>query len=141
MKSELNLNNVTPITDLAGLLMNPELLKAMDALDVSAMLKRAEVFSGLLRVKLLSEANDDFKKRYSENTPKMPLLNGKVVATQYTKKSTWKYPPAIVTLEAELNNKKKKAQVTGAAEKLTDIVNTATDATFSITLVESFEGV
>lgn len=110
----------SPITDVVSLLDDPE-FKGLDALSITALFKRAEVFIESSRKKLQPAANEIFLAKYDATAEfkKLALLNGKVLVGRYTPRSDWAYPAEIVKLEAELRAKQKEAQAKGTAKKIT----------------------
>lgn len=135
MQTKFELENIAPLKDIVDVLLDDNVkLKNMDALEISALLKRAEMFVAGLREKLIPEANKVFKDRYVPEQGKLPLLNGLAMATTYTPKSTWSYPPSIVTMEASLKAKQKLAQTNGDATKLAGTIDPKVNTTFSITM-------
>lgn len=134
MQTKFELENIEPLRDIVDVLDDNVKLKNIDALEISALLKRAEMFVAGLREKLIPEANKVFKDRYAPNLGKLPLLKGMATATAYTPKSTWRYPPSIVAMEATLKSKQKLAQTNGDAIKLPGTVDPKVNTTFSITM-------
>jgi hypothetical protein len=105
------------------------------ALEVSVVLKRAEVTLDAIRKLLLPHANKDFQVLQLKEPDKKSWMVGKeAMVTKYSPRCSWTWPAEIVKLQTELNAKMEQAKATKAATKNTPTVNPETNCLFQINL-------
>ena len=138
--TKLKIKTWGPIDDLVTWVTTKS-AEDVSALQASAMIKRAEVLLDTARKQLRGAANREFAKMAQQSTlTHWELLGGLVLLERFTPRGTWKYPPHIVKLEADLKAAQKKAQLDKTATKVDKAIDLDVDSTFSLEIKEQFDG-
>jgi len=126
--------DMSALTDVNNVLVNKQ-VNNRSALEISVILKRAEVMLEATRKLLLPHANKDFQTLQARAPDKKSWPIGKeAVVTKYSPRCSWTWPAEIVKLRAELDSKMAEAKATSAAKKQTPTINPETNALFQINL-------
>lgn len=138
MKLELGKAGVKPLHEAVDAITAATLETPASALELTAILKRAESMLEDLRHNIRPQANKEFLEliEKSPETAVWPMLHGAVQVTRYSPKSYWDYPLEIVRLECALRDKQKQAQMNKTALKKTPTVNPKTDTIFSLSVLD-----
>lgn len=128
----INKDDLRPVSELLESIEE----SAHTALELSVLIKRAEVCLDAQRTKLLPAANLAFRQltHQSPLEKRWIVLDGKGVVTKHTPNAEWKYPPNLVSMESDLRSLKKTAQEDKTATRLTPEINEAKNSLFAITV-------
>ena len=102
-----------------------------NALRLLVSVKRLENVFSLLAKNYLEEANSEFADLMAGTGAKEVLFHGAMLKA-YTKRAAYGYPPELLSLEDELNRKKKAARDSGQASKMGTEFDPATDKGFAV---------
>ena len=132
---KLKVETLAPLTDIVEALSRTT--PTQTALELSAMLKRAESMLESLRDQIKPEANAEFLTKATADKNELLYCGGTVVVMRYTAKSFWNYPLEVIKQDNKLRDMQKQAQMTGAATKESPLVDPKRDTIFAIKVKES----